>query len=316
MTIMRNFVFRPKGVMNQNEELYSRFLDWLTIGHSPETVQSYRWGLKMFVDWCDGTEKDIVDVKEHDIVEYALYLKEVRRVKNSTQASYFCSLRTFWRWLYRQNLVKFNDDVIPMPKDNDKEHYPFVLPDEVKKMQDIFDDFYPDQLRDKAVLTFFYATGVRLSELISINVSEIDLGEKKAVCKTFKRTNHKREIYWDDNTNEILKKWIEIRDKLETNSRYKSDALFITMSHQKYGQRIGKHAIQKMFREVRKLAGIEKKITAHSFRHGFGKRAVEHDVHPRHLQLMLGHAKLNTTMFYMGVTNEEIERVYRQKMIA
>lgn len=300
--------------MNQNEQLYSQFLDWLTIGHSPETVQSYRWGLKIFIDWCDGTEKDIVDIKEHDFVEYALYLKEVRRVKNSTHASYFCSLRTFWRWLHRQKLVEFGDDVIPIPKQDDKEHYPFVLSQEVKRIQDIFDDFYPDQLRDKTIVTFLYATGVRLSEMISINVSEVNLEEQKAVCKTFKRTNHKREIYWDDNTNELLKKWIEIRDKLESKSLYKSNALFINMSHNKYGQRIGKDAVQKMFRHARKVAGIDKKITAHSFRHGFGKRAVEHDVHPRYLQKMLGHAKLNTTMFYMGVADGELEKVYRQKM--
>lgn len=300
--------------MNQNEQLYDQFLDWLAIGHSQETVKSYRWGLKIFIDWCDGTEKDVVDVKESDIVEYALYLKEVRKVKNSTQASYFCSLRTFWRWLYRQQLVEFNDDVIPVPKQDDKEHYPFVLPEEVKRMQDVFDEFYPDQLRDRTIITFLYATGVRLSEMISIDYPDIDFDEMKAVCKTFKRTNHKREIYWDENTNELLKKWVEVRNKLESKSIYKSSALFISLSTQKYGKRICKDAVQRMFRKARKIAGIEKKITAHSFRHGFGKRAVEHDVHPRYLQKMLGHAKLNTTMFYMGVADAELEKVYRQKM--
>lgn len=300
--------------MNQNEQLYGQFLDWLTIGHSPETVKSYRWGLKIFIDWCDGTEKDVVDIKESDIVEYALYLEENRRVKKSTQACYFCSLRTFWRWLYRQNLVEFSDDVIPVPKQDDKEHYPFVLPEEVKRIQNIFDEFYPDQLRDRTIVTFLYATGVRLSEMISIDVGEINFEEKKAVCKTFKRNNHKREIYWNGETNEILKKWVDMRNKLESNAPYKSSALFINMSHNRFGQRIGKDAVQKMFRKARKAAGIEKKITAHSFRHGFGKRAVEHDVHPRYLQKMLGHAKLNTTMFYMGVANGELEKVYRQKM--
>jgi len=65
-----------------------------------------------------------------------------------------------------------------------------------------------------------------------------------------------------------------------------------------------------MFRKARKIAGIKKKITAHSFRHGFGKRAVEHDVYPRYLQKMFCHAKLNTTMFYMGVVDAELENVY------
>jgi site-specific recombinase XerD len=107
---------------------------------------------------------------------------------------------------------------------------------------------------------------------------------------------------------------VVVRDKLEAKAHYKSSALFLNMSTQKFGSRIGKDAVQKMFRKTRKIAGIEKNITAHSFRHGFGKRAVEHDVHPRYLQKMLGHAKLNTTMFYMGVADGELEKVYRQKM--
>ncbi len=300
--------------MNTNEQLYGQFLDWLTIGHSPETVQSYRWGLKIFVDWCDGTEKDIIDIKDDDFVDYSLYLKEIRRVKNSTHASYFCSLRTFWRWLYRKKLVSFNDDVIPVPKQDDKEHYPFVSQNEVDKMLNLFDDFYPDQLRDKTIVSFLYATGVRLGELLSINVDDVDLIERKMVIKTSKRLNHQREIYWNDKVNDLLEKWITVRNKLELKTPYKTSGLFINMSTKKYGQRIGKDAVQKMFRKYRYLAGIEKNISAHSFRHGFGKRAVENDVHPRYLQKMLGHAKLNTTMFYMGVADGELERIYRQKM--
>lgn len=73
-----------------------------------------------------------------------------------------------------------------MPKQDDKEHYSFVLPEEVKKIQDVFDDFYPDQLRDKTIVTFLYATGIRLSEMISIDYPDIDFDEMKAVCKTFK----------------------------------------------------------------------------------------------------------------------------------
>lgn len=300
--------------MHTNEKLYDDFLDWLRIGHSLETVSSYHWGLKIFMDWCYGNHIDVVDIKEQDFVEYAIYLKEIRRVKNSMHASYFCALRTFWRWLYKRKIVQFAEDVIPVPKQDDKEHYPFVLSQEVDRLLALFDDFYPDQLRDKAIVAFLNATGVRLSEMISIDFGHLDLVERKAIVKTFKRTNHKREIYWDAKTNEILEQWIEVRNKIERNSRYKSDALFINMSHNQYGRRIGKHAVQKMFRKYRDMAGIEKKVTAHSFRHGFGKRAVEKDVHPSHLQKMLGHAKLNTTMFYMGVADGELERIYRQKM--
>lgn len=219
-----------------------------------------------------------------------------------------------WRWLYKQKLVDFSEEVIPVPKSDDKQHYPFVLEQEAKKIMNTFDEFYPDQLRDKAIAAFLYATGVRLSEMFSIDVSEINLEERKAVVKTFKRKNHRREIYWDQNTNELLGRWINVRGKIMGKAVCQSNALLISLSDMKYGKRICKDNVQRMFRNVRKQVGIEKQITAHSFQHGFGKKAVEKDVHPRHLQKMLGHAKLNTTMFYMGVADGELERVYRQKM--
>ena len=150
--------------------------------------------------------------------------------------------------------------------------------------------------------------------MLAVDVGQINLEEKKATVKTFKRKNHKREIYWDDATNELLRKWIETRERLVTTSKYKSSALFINLSTPSSGKRLYKGSVQGMIRRVRKEVGIERQITAHSFRHGFGKKAVDRDVHPRHLQKMLGHAKLNTTMFYMGVADGELERIYRQKM--
>jgi site-specific recombinase XerD len=302
------------NAMKRNQELYAEFLDWLTISHSAETVNSYRWGLKVFIDWISGREKEVVMCKEKDFTAFGIYLKERRRIKNSTQASYFCSLRTFWRWLYRNELVGSDDSIIPIPKDNDKVHYPFALKDEIWKMTDLLDEFFPEHLRNKAIILFLYATGLRLSEMIAINVSQLDLNNKKAVAKTYKRQNHYREIYWDDKTNDLLKRWIETREKIMERGRCRSDALFISLATGNKGARICKWAVQRMFRRLRREAGIERHITAHSMRHGFGKRAVERNIHPRHLQLMLGHAKLNTTMFYMGVENKELEKVYRRKI--
>ncbi|MFH0892479.1 MAG: tyrosine-type recombinase/integrase [Candidatus Falkowbacteria bacterium] len=300
--------------MSQNKELYDQFLDWLRIGHSPETVQSYRWGLKIFIDWCDGTEKEILEMKEMDFVEYGLYLVDDRKLKKSTQSSYLCGVRGLWRWLHRQGKVETNDDIIPVPKDNDKEHYPFVLPQEVKLMSSYFDEFFPDQLRDKTIISFLNATGLRIGEMLAIDVSQINLEEKKAVVRTFKRRNHKREVYWDNDTNDLLAKWIDARERLSIKATYKSNALFINLSTTNPGKRLYKGSVQRMIRRVRKEVGIERCITAHSFRHGFGKKAVEHNVHPRYLQKMLGHAKLNTTMFYMGVADGELEKVYRSQM--
>jgi site-specific recombinase XerD len=201
-----------------------------------------------------------------------------------------------------------------MPKGNDKEHYPFALEQEIKIIMDSFREFFPEELRDKTIVSFLWDTGVRIGEMLIIDASQIDLENKKAVIKTFKRNNHKREIYWTNETNLLLASWLEVRSQLIQKAKIRSNALFISMAPQSYGARAGKDVVQKLFRKKRQQLGIDRKITPHSLRHGFGARAVEKNVHPRHLQLMLGHAKLNTTMFYMGCENKETEKIYRNLM--
>jgi len=302
--------------MTQNRDYYYQFLDWLSIAHTLETVNSYKWGLKIFIDWLDGVEKDLLSLQEKDFVEYAHYLKDDRRVKNSTAASYFSGVRTIWRWLYRQNLVANSNEMIPIPKADDGEHYPFLTEEELKVVLNSFDEFYPLELRDKTAFAFLFATGLRIGEFLQMNVGDIDLIKQKATVKTEKRKNHHREVYWDDETNELLRKWIEVRGKiLSHRSSKKTDALWVNLSPQGFGQRAQKCIFQKLFRRKREELGITKKITPHACRHGFGHKAVKMEVHPRMLQKMLGHAKLNTTMIYMGVEDIEVEKVYREKMM-
>jgi len=300
--------------MTKNQEFYGQFLNWLSIGHTSATVSSYQWGLKIFIDWLDGTEKELLELKEKDFVDYCHYLKNDRRVKNSTAASYFCSVRTMWRWLYRQKMVLFSDDLIPVPKADDREHYPFLTECELELILGSFDEFYPKDLRDKTIFAFLFATGLRLGELLDIDAADIDLDRQKATVKTEKRKNHYREVYWDDSTNELLKKWEVVRKKILARHGINQGALFINMSTHGFGQRAERFMIQKLFRRKRKELGIKKQITPHTCRHGFGHKAVKMDVHPRMLQKMLGHAKLNTTMIYMGVEDIEVEKVYRAKM--
>jgi len=302
--------------MPKNTEIYNKFLDWLKIAHSPATVESYHWALKPLFDWLYGNNLEIVDLTCEDITKYSIYLKDTRGVKTSTLFHYLIALRAIWRWMFRNEYVRLDDSIIEIPKDLDKESYPFILPQEFGKMMSGLDEFYPDQLRSRAILSFLYFTGVRIGELLAIDVSQIDLKNQKATIKTYKRHNVYREVYWGAETTYLLEKWLAVREKILLRCNSSSNALFIAMppGHTS-GERLGKYQVQKMIRRSRNKAGIERQITAHSFRHGFGHRAVEKNINPRYLQIMLGHAKLGTTMIYMGVGDKEVENIYRTAMI-
>lgn len=291
------------------------FLGWLSIAHSPDTCESYKWALRSFEIWLNGNCKEILQLQQKDFVDYGIYLKETRKVNTGTQAIYFTAIRSLWKWLFKQNLVKFSYDLIPSPKSATDNHYDYLSDQEYNLIINSFDEFYPKDLRDKTIISFLFATGVRLGEMLSIDIFDIDTEKMKGIVKTKKRKNHHREIYWGIETNNLLKKWLEIREKLLERDSIINNSLWINMAPQQFGKRLQKCAVENIFRKKRNELKIEKKITPHSCRHGFGYKALANNVHIRYAQEMLGHAKISTTQIYMRAENKDCEKIYREKML-
>lgn len=151
-------------------------------------------------------------------------------------------------------------------------------------------------------------------EKISMNVSDLDLVAHKATVKTFKRKDHKREIFWDEETNDHLERWIDVRRQILDRSGRGCEALWLSLDTAHEPARVGKHAFEHLLLRLRKELGIEKRITPHSFRHGFGYRGTKANANIRHLQIMMGHAKLSTAQIYMGYKDKEVEEEYRRVM--
>lgn len=299
-----------KTKTNHNKRLKDDFLKWIDISHRPATMKAYKWGVKRLNEWLAIKNKSILEFDSKDYVDYSNYLKS-RNIKPSTLFTYLAALRAFWRYLYDNGYVIKNDKFIVLPREFEIESYPPIGEDDYTKMLEVLDDFYKEQLRGKAILSLLYHTGVRLGELVSLNLTDVSLAHNKGIVKTSKRHNHFREIYWNKEVNDYIKKWIKTRNKYVDHLKTNEKALFISF---KDGKRLGIRQVQRLIIGTRNRAGIDKKITAHSFRHGFGMRALRHNMNPRHLQVMLGHSNLETTMIYMRTNNTEIEKVYRKAM--
>jgi len=191
--------------MQSNGEVISQFLVWLSGAHSKATVLSYRYAFSSLLKYLEERQKFIIDCDLNDLSEYHLWL-ENRGLRGGTRALYITALKTLWKWLYRQGKVKLGDDMIPTPQFVEKESHPFLEPQEYRSILGLFDEMYPKELRNKTIVAFLYNTGLRLGEMLSLNLDDVDLNEKKATARTFKRKNHKREVYWDEETNQLLKK--------------------------------------------------------------------------------------------------------------
>lgn len=297
--------------MIENEAIIGSFLVWLGGSRSPATVSSYKFALYSLTKYLNELGKVLTDCDLDDLSKYHLWL-ENKGLRGGTRALYITSLRTLWKWLYRQGKVKINDDLIPVPQGVEKESHPFLEPQEYRAILNLYDEMYPKELRDKTIVAFLYNTGLRLGEMLNLNVDDIDLSERKALAKTFKRKQHKREVYWDDETNRLLERWLEVRDRILGRKDSGSEALFISFNTASDPKRMDRSAVQKTFRAARAKLGIEKRITPHSCRHGFASLGVKRNVNLRYLQVMMGHANIRSTTIYMGYKNADVEHEYRK----
>lgn len=296
--------------MKTNDEIIDSFLLWLNAGHSKATVQSYSDALRSFRKWLYATGKEIRSLRLKDVTLYSQSL-ENRGIKSSTRFHYMTALRSLWRWLEKQDLTTFTASLIPMPK-YEKDRRDALEPDEFRRIMDSFDENFPKQLRNKLIVAMLFMSGMRLGELLSIDVSNLDLPRMCVTIRTFKRKNHKREVYWDMETNRLLLRWLAIRESVIAEAGLGSEALFVSLDKQTLGERIGRCVVQRIFRERRSKLGISKKISPHSCRHGFATLGVKSNINLPFLQEMLGHANIRNTMIYTHLTRDDIREEYRR----
>jgi len=279
------------------------------------TVASYRNALASLMKYLDEIDRELLECSLDDFSKYIIWL-ENKGLRSGTRGLYVTSLKTMWSWLRKQGMVTLDESMIPTPRvASDRRSYPFLEPHEFTALLGAFDEFYPKELRNKTIIAFLYATGVRLGELLSLNVDDLNLERMVAVVRTFKRHDHKREIYWDEETNRLLGKWLETRAHVLRTQGSGCEALWVSMDTSRPPARLERHCVQKLFRALRKQLGMDKPLSPHSCRHGFGYRGVRNDVNLRYLQVAMGHANLKNTMVYMGYKEKEVEDECRAKLL-
>lgn len=289
----------------------ARYLQWLASGHSPATVTSYKYGFYALEKWLALENKQIETCSLEDITQFVQSL-ETMELKDKTRAHYVTCLRSLWKWLDRQALVPFKHDLIPMPIVLDTERRPYLSEDEFARIMGYFDEYFPIELRNKTIVAFLFATGLRLGEMMEIDMDSLDMEERKVNVRTFKRRNHHRDVYWDDETHRLLVKWIDVRAKMLSKFSSASPALFISFNSVDPGKRIERHAVQHIFRNVRSDLKIDKPLSPHSCRHGFATKGVKNEVNIFYLKEMMGHANIQNTMVYTHSDRKDLQAEYKK----
>lgn len=270
---------------------------------SENTLQSYKRDLKQFKRYLEACELHYNRVKEEDIKDYIKELQEQGK-KPSSISRCIASIRSFYQFVLKNKKIKVDPTQnIQSPKI--EKRVPSVLTaKEVELLLDQPKDVDLKGIRDKAMLEFAYATGMRVTEIISLNIDDINLEEGYVVCK---HDNKQRTIPLGNMSLKALKEYVEeARDILVKTEG--EQALFVNIN----GSRLTRQGFWKIIKYYKEQAHITKDITPHVLRHSFATHLLQNGADLKAIQTMLGHSDISSTQVYMQFQDEGLKNVYRK----
>ena len=270
---------------------------------SDNTLQSYKRDLKQFKRYIEACEINYNHVKEEDIKDYIKELQEEGK-KASSISRCIASIRSFYQFVLKRKKIKVYPTAnIQSPKI--EKRVPSVLTSkEVELLLDQPKDVDLKGTRDKAMLEFAYATGMRVTEMISLDIDDVKLDEGYVVCRGRSKS---RNIPLGSMSLKALKEYIDdarpylIRDESE-------EALFVNVN----GTRLTRQGFWKIVKYYKEQAHIEKDITPHVLRHSFATHLLQNGADLKAIQTMLGHSDISSTQVYMQFQDEGIKNIYQK----
>ena len=283
-----------------------RFLDsmWSERGLSENTLAAYRADLSGLSRWLEGQSVELMDAQREHLLAFLAWRVQQGARPRST-ARQLSSIRRFYRHMLREGkLAEDPTTRIDMPKLG--RPLPKSLSEgEVESLLRAPDVAEPLGIRDRAMLELLYATGLRVSELVSVRMSQVNL--KQGVVRVVGKGNRERLVP----VGEEATKWIE---KFLTDARLdilggrQSDYLFPTRRSDYMTRQAFWHIIKRYARK----AGIAKELSPHTLRHAFATHLLNHGADMRVVQMLLGHSDLSTTQIYTHVARERLKELHAQ----
>jgi len=268
---------------------------------SINTKDAYYKDLIEFNDYLDN--KSINNVCYEDIVKYISFLNK-KNETTKTIARKIVSIRTFFTYELKINNIRNNPcEKIESPKL--KKTLPNTLNyDEINKLLDIKEDNAKD-VRDKCMIYLMYASGLRVSELVNLNVNDINLTDE--YVRIFGKGKKERIVPFSESTTKLLDKYINIyRNSLLKG--YLTDKLFISS----YGKGMTRQGFFKNLKLIAKNKGIKKDFSPHTLRHSFATHLIENGADLRSIMELLGHENIKTTQIYTHISNDKKRKDYEE----
>lgn len=293
------------------QKLKRQFLEYLEIekGRSLKTVENYDRYISRFI--VDSGVKNAKDISESHVREFRLKLNRSTGVKVRGQASstmkkntqnyYMIALRSMLKYARKCNITTLTPDAIELAKTGAR-HLDLISIDELTRLLKAPDTKELKGMRDKAILDLFFSTGLRLSELCSLNR---DLDTSKDEFSIRGKGEKVRVVFLSDAAKDSIRRYLAARKDMD-------DALFVDTVKSKTGSRLTPRSIERLVRHYASAAGISKKVTPHVLRHSFATDLLSNGADIRSVQMMLGHANIATTQVYTHITDKQLRDVHKK----
>jgi len=306
------------GMPNKLETLVTDFLEYLEIekGRSKKTVRNYDFYLRRFLGWSSVTTPTKITAPV--VKQYRLWLnrgvvgRENATIKKSTQNYHLIALRSFLKYLAKQDIDSLAPEKIELAKQSMRS-VEFLEEDELVRLLDAPFRGKKEkgmglvQLRDKAILEMLFSTGLRVSELANLNIDQVNMKRDEFTVRG--KGDKVRVVFVSEEARMWLKKYL---DKRTDTYPY----IFISNDKAMKGRKmigpLTPRSIERIVARYAKEAGITKRITPHVLRHTYATTLLRNGADIRSVQAMLGHSSITTTQVYTHITDKALREVHKK----
>lgn len=287
--------------MNAYVEEYTSFM--ANVRHkSVNTVESYKRDVTQYITYLAGSGiSDVAEATKTTVLTYLLQLQKSGKA-SSTVSRTLASLRSFYLFMMQNGCVSSNPTSNLEAPHVEKKTPQILKGSEVERLLEQPKTTDNKGIRDKAMLELLYATGIRVSELINLNISDINLPMSFIRCQGGKK---ERIIPMGNKAKEALSEYINNARRYMLKNENET-ALFVNCS----GVRLSRQGFWKLIKHYRNEAGITAEITPHTLRHSFAAHLLENGADLHSIQEMMGHADISSTQVYSKLMNNKLKDVY------
>ena len=288
--------------LNKEDANLRSFLDYLYIekGLSQNTVKAYEVDLLAFMSWItDHTNLDIKNIKEDSINKYISYLFKTK-LKSSSVNRKISSIKSFYLFLIKKSIVATSPISEVISPKQEKYLPSSMSEDEVDKLLNSPDSIIKIEKRDKAMIEMLYATGMRISELVNLKITDVDM--QRCVVKVLGKGSKERLIPFGEEAYEALNNYLSDRDESSSKEIFLSNRK-TKISRVAFWHRIKLYLVRENLKQT---------ISPHTLRHAFATHLLNRGADLRSVQLLLGHSDLSTTQIYTHIAKQRLSDVLKK----